>query len=312
MNILCPNPESFSLSGLDFCKRKAFLEAVEMTQSEVELHARKYDAVLIRFNTRINNRIINSKSKVKYVISPTTGLDHIDMNLADKFGVKVFHLRNEKQFLKTVSGTAELTIGIMISLLRNIHTSFDSVKSGFWDVSKFRGHELIDKTIGIIGYGRLGQMVADVCRAFRMKVTVYDPYIKEKPEGVKVYSDIGDILTKSDIISVHVPLNQDTKYMISRREFIKMKNTSIIINTSRGAIIDNDALLQALESNEIAGAALDVIENEHDFLGKSHPLIAYSKKNKNLLITPHIGGATYESVEKTDLFLLKKFFKDYD
>jgi len=310
MKVLCPEPESFSLKGLNFCKENSNLSAIAMSQSDFEISAVNFDTLLIRFNTKINDKIINQNSKVKYIISPTTGLDHIDMKLTKKYGVKVFHLRGQKKFLNSVTGTAELAVGIMISLLRNIHDSFESVKHGFWDVSKFRGFELSGKKIGVIGCGRLGRMFAKVCVALRMNVSVFDPGVKRFPSGVKRVDSLEEIYSNSDIISIHIPLNSSTKHLISYEEIKKLKPGVILINTSRGSIINNSALLDGLLAKKIGGAALDVIENEHSFLGKQHPLVKYAIENNNLLITPHIGGATYESVEKTDLYILNKFFNN--
>jgi D-3-phosphoglycerate dehydrogenase / 2-oxoglutarate reductase len=305
--MLCPEPDSFSQSGLDFARKITDLTAVKLTQSEFNQHASKYDAVLIRFNTKVSSDLLNKKSNIKAIISPTTGLDHIDLTAAKNNGVRVFHLYGEKNFLKTISGTAELTIGLMISILRKIPQSFDSVKEGIWDAGLFRGSELSGKTLGIIGCGRLGTKVSRAAIALGMKVVSYDPFISRFPAGVISKTSQLEVFLEADIVSLHVPLLPETIHLIGEDEINQMKNGVVIINTSRGAIIKSQSLISGLKKGKVSSAAVDVIENEHLSLGEAHPFIEYAKNYDNLIITPHIGGATFESVENTDLFILRKY-----
>ena len=309
MKILCPEPDSFSKKGLDYASSFSQLTTKTMSQSEFEKNAPKFDAVLVRFNTVVGSNIFGKESNVKAVISPTTGLDHIDMKSAKLYGVEVFHLRGKKRFLKGVSGTAELTIGLMLSLLRKIPQSFSAVENGVWETGPFRGNEVAGKTLGVIGCGRLGSKVSRTAIALGMKVIAYDPYISRFPAGVEAKNTQLDLLNEADIISLHVPLSEETKHLISDGEISQMKYGVVIINTSRGAIIKTSALLNGLNNKDISAAALDVIEDEHLMKGSLHPLVEYACKHDNLLITPHIGGATFESVEKTDLFILENYNK---
>jgi D-3-phosphoglycerate dehydrogenase / 2-oxoglutarate reductase len=310
IKILCPEPDSFSQKGLDFARSFSDLTAISMTQDEFNELAPKYEAVLIRFNTKVDSTILEKGSKIRAILSPTTGLDHIDLKMASQNGVKVFHLREEKEFLKTISGTAELTIGLMLSIMRKIPQSFDSVKDGFWQVSNFRGYELTGKTLGIVGCGRLGSKVSKMASAIGMNVIAYDPYISKFPKEVQIKNNQFDVLSEADIISFHVPLNDETNHLIGNNEINHMKNGVVIINTSRGAIIETSSLINGLKNAKVSAAAIDVIEDEHLFLSKKHPLVKYASSNNNLIITPHIGGATFESVEKTDIFILNKYEKE--
>jgi D-3-phosphoglycerate dehydrogenase / 2-oxoglutarate reductase len=310
IKILCPEPESFSRNGLDYARSFSYLLDKKLNQEEFEKIAPKFDAVLVRFNTRIDASILNPQSSIKAVISPTTGLDHINLELAKKNGVKVFHLRGQKEFLRGISATAELTIGLMLSILRKIPQSFSDVKNGVWESGPYTGNEVYGKTIGIIGCGRLGSKVAIVAASLGMKVISYDPFITHFPKGVTRKNNISDLFNQSDIISLHIPLSKETKYFISDKEINQMKDGVVIINTSRGLIIDTSSLLLGLKTGKVLSAALDVIEGEHLKQGIQHPLVNYARNNNNLLITPHIGGTTFESVEKTDLFILKRYYKD--
>lgn len=307
--MLCPDPESFSMKGLEFANQNVDLTAKPLTQQQFENLAPDYDALLVRFNTKVGESVLGANSKVKAILSPTTGLDHIDLKATKLHRVKVHHLQGEKKFLKGVSGTAELTVALMLSVLRKVPQSFESVKSGNWKQGSYRGNEVAGKTLGIVGCGRLGSKVSRVGDALGMDVIAYDPYIIRFPSGVKQKKSLVGLLSDADIITVHIPLLPETRHLISSREITQMKDGVVIVNTSRGSIIATQPLLDGLESGKIASAALDVLEDEHEIESLGHPLIQYASVHENLLITPHIGGATFESVEKTDILILNNYFK---
>ena len=310
IRILCPEPSSFSSAGLEFARRFATVCEQEMGQVELESEALDYDAVLIRFNRRIDERMMQG-GRLKAILSPTTGLDHIDLEAARRHRIRVYHLRGQRKFLSGISATAELTVALMLATIRNLPQAIDAVKQGSWQPGPFRGREVYGKTLGIIGCGRLGSKVARACLAFGMRVVVYDPYIRRLPAGVERALSLPSVLAHSDVVSLHVPLRPETRHLIGRQEFEQFKAGAVLINTSRGAIVDSEALLIALQTKKISAAALDVIEHEEKVNRMSqHPLIDYARQHSNLLITPHIGGSTFESVEQTDLFILKRYFQD--
>lgn len=308
--MLCREPENFSSECFEILNQKVSLTVESMSQYKFDEIARQYDVLLVRFNTMVNSKVMDNNSNVKTIISPTTGLDHIDLQAAKNFGVSVFSLRGERDFLDSVSGTAELAIGLMISVVRKIPTSMESVKSYLWKQHNYRGMQLRGKTLGIVGFGRLGSMVSKVALAMNMNVFVFDPYVNHFPPYINVCRSMDELLTQSDIISLHAPLNDETKHIISDRQIEKMKQNVVIVNTARGGLINTNALLDGLKSGKIGAAALDVLEGENLVYENNHPLIDYAKKNANLIITPHIGGATNESVKQADLFLLNKFLKN--
>jgi D-3-phosphoglycerate dehydrogenase len=309
--ILCPEPDSFSASGLALASSRSELLAESMDQAAFERAAPDFDAVLIRFNTRVHGELLQRAPRLQAILSPTTGLDHIDMIDAKRLGVKVFHLRGQKRFLKTVSSTAELTVALMLAALRKLPAAVEATRAGHWDPGPFRGREAAGKILGLVGCGRLGSKVARVCRALGMRVLVYDPQVKRLPAGAMFAHSLQEVLSKADVLSLHVPLIPETVHLIGASEFDAMKRGCILVNTSRGAVIDSLALLDALNSGRLAGAAVDVVEKEENILGGGkHVLIDYARRNDNLLITPHIGGATYEAVEKTDAFIINRYFND--
>ena len=254
----------------------------------------EYEALLPSLDIYLDERILQRANCLKLIATPSTGTDHIDLKSAAKFGIEVMSLKNDFEFLKKVTATAELAFGLMLSITRRIPFAFDSVKQVKWSSKDFRGHELLDKTLGIIGYGRLGEMMARYAHAFGMHVSACDPY-KTIREDFVTQVDFETLLRSADILTIHVHLNEETSGLISEQAFSTMKQGVLLVNTSRGTVIDEAALLRSLKSGKVAGAALDVIcgELEGDF--ENHLLIRYAQTHDNLILTPHMGGVTYES-----------------
>ena len=205
--------------------------------------------------------------------------------------------KNDTRFLNDLPSTAELAFGLMSSMLRNIPSSFEDVKVGGWDYDMHMGHQLQGKSIGIIGYGRLGKMMTKYCWAFGMNVRLYDPY-----EG---YNDLDSLLKESDIISLHVHANDETRHMIDKKTLGIMKNNSYIVNTSRGEIVNEQDIIESLKSGKLKGYATDVIEDEYGNRYKS-PILNGVKKGLNILVTPHIGGMTWEGQQKAYMWSISK------
>ena len=177
----------------------------------------------------------------------------------------------------------------MLSILRNIPRGFDDVKNNGWDYDKFMGHQLKDKTIGIIGYGRLGKMMKRYCEAFGMITIIDDPY-----EG---YNNLDLLKSESDIISLHVHANEETRHMIDKKFLDCMKKNSYIINTSRGEIVNENDIIQSLKENQLKGYATDVIEDEYGNR-KNSPILEGVNNGLNIIVTPHVGCMTWEGQQK--------------
>ena len=182
-------------------------------------------------------------------------------------------------------------------MLRNIPNGFNDVKNGGWDYDKFMGHQLKGKIIGLIGYGRLGKMMETFCNAFGMTVKIHDPY-----EG---YDDLDLVLRESDIISLHVHANDETRHMINKKTLVKMKNNSYIVNTSRGEIVNEHDIVDTLRSGKLKGYATDVIEDEYGSRENS-PILNGIKEGLNILVTPHVGGMTWEGQQKAYKWSISK------
>lgn len=314
--ILNTVPGIFSEKGKEILSSLGEVDYLHPTQSELEEKIAGYDILFVQLGLNITKSVIDKASNLKVIATATTGLDHIDAEYAKSKGIPIISLRGEDEFLMTITGTAELAFGLMLDLMRKSHPAFLSVKNYEWNGKKFCGHNLYGKTLGIVGLGRLGKLMARYGNAFGMEVIAADPYADSKTFGEwgARQADFDALFEESDIISIHVHLSPETENMFNAEIFKKMKKTPYLVNTSRGKIVNEADLLESLKNKTIAGYAADVLASELDF-GKtffSHPLIEYAKQNNNLIIVPHIGGMTYESREATDVFIalkLKKFLK---
>jgi len=264
--------------------------------------------IIVRLGTTLDNDFLSKFTKLDFIATVTTGTNHIDEEYCNKKGIQIISLKGETKFLEEIHATPEHTWGLLLSLVRNIPASYNSVLQGEWDRNQFFGYELYKKRFGIIGFGRVGKILAQYAQAFGMGVCAFnDNEIDEKVFNVSQV-DLKTLLLESDVVSVNLPLNKSTFHFFNAEYFSSMKKTAVLLNTSRGEIIDEKALLKALQDKTIAGAALDVLENEttHNIISSKHPLIVYAKKNQNLLISPHIAGSTFESMENTALFIADK------
>lgn len=267
------------------------------------------DVFWFRLAHQINGEVLTQNSRCKYLVSPVTGIDHIDEKLCEELGVNIVCLRGEYDFLNMVRATAELTLALTLSLLRHIPDAVNHTRKKLWQRDQFRGRELFEKKVGIVGYGRLGKICGNYFHAMGCKVGYYDVEKKEHEDWVYKYDSLEALLKDSDVLTIHIPYNESTRGMFDSACFAKMKASSVLINSSRGGIIEEEALLTALNSGKISGAALDVLNGEPNI--KENCLIAYSIENSNLIITPHIGGNTFESFEKTEHFIADKLIREY-
>jgi D-3-phosphoglycerate dehydrogenase len=245
-----------------------------------------YDALVVRSATKVTKEIIQAAKKLKVVGRAGVGLDNVDLEAATQKGIIVMNTPAGN----TIS-TAEHTFSMILALSRNIPQANASMKKGEWKRSKFMGVEVYGKTLGIVGFGRIGSEVAKRAISFGMKVLAYDPFLSaEVAESVGVeIAELKNVLENADYITVHTPLTEDTRHMISDKEFALMKKGVRIINCARGGIIDEAALIKAIEEKRVGGAAMDVFEGE--------PLPADSAflKFDNVVTTPHLGASTEEA-----------------
>ena len=247
-----------------------------------------YDAIITRSGTQVDAELLSHATNLKMVARAGVGIDNVDVVAASERGIIVVNAP-----FGNTNSAAEHSMAILLSMCRNVPDANASLKSGQWQRAPFTGYELKHKTMGIIGLGKVGGRVASRSRAFEMDVVVYDPYISEKRAadfGTRLVS-LDELVSMADVISVHTPLNDETRDLITGEHFSAMKEGVLIVNCARGGIINESAMLAALESGKVAGAAFDVWSEEppkSDVLKKmiEHP---------RMVVTPHLGANTFEA-----------------
>jgi D-3-phosphoglycerate dehydrogenase len=272
-------------------------------QAELEKVISDYDALVVRSRTKVSNQLIKKGSRLKVIGRAGAGVDNIDVEAAKKRGIAILNTPEA-----SADSVAELTIGLMLALSRNIPFADHSMKAGEWSKKKLEGSLLNGRTLGLIGLGNIGTKVAKIAKAFGMKILVTkrtppSQELLELLEGKFVPAD--ELLKRSDIVSIHVPLTDQTVGMIGQKELSLMKKGAIVINTSRGGIIDEDALLNALRSGRLGGAGLDVYEVEPP---KNLELIQLP----NVVCTPHIGAQTEEAQKAASVLLAEKINRFFE
>lgn len=279
--------DKISQAGIDVLQ-KQFPVDVKLKMSPEELAAviGDYDGLVVRSETKVTKDILAKAVKLKVIGRAGVGVDNIDVEEATNRGIIVLNAPEGN----TIAAT-EHTVALMLAMARKIPQAFQSMKQGKWERSKFMGVEMRDKTLGVIGLGRIGAGVTKRALAMEMKVMVYDPFLSEERAaslGVKLV-EVKDIIEQADFITVHAPLTKDTKYLLNKQAFEKMKPGVRLINCARGGIIEEQALYEALESGKVAAAALDVFEKEP--INPDNPLL----KLDNVVVTPHLGASTEEA-----------------
>ncbi len=282
--------DNLAESGIERLQNVPELEVevnTSLTHEELLQIIKEYDALVIRSGTKVTADIIEAAVNLKVIARAGIGLDNVDIAAASKHGVVVMNTPEGN-----VITTAEHTIAMLLAVSRNIPQASASLKAGKWEKKRFRGKEVFNKVLGIIGVGRIGRIVADRAKALRMHVIGYDPYISSEVidklgiEGVS----LDDVFARSDYITVHTPITQETRNIINAEAFKKMKKGVFVLNCARGGIVDEKALYDAIQSGIVAGAALDVFTQEPPV---DNPLLSLEQ----VVVTPHLGASTDEAQE---------------
>ncbi|MFO7247562.1 MAG: phosphoglycerate dehydrogenase [Bacillota bacterium] len=262
-----------------------------LTEDELIRVIPEYDALLVRSQTKVTAAVIDAAERLKVIGRAGVGVDNIDLLAATRKGIVVVNAPDGN----TIS-TAEHTFAMLMALARHIPQACAALKAGTWDRKSFVGVELAGKTLGIVGLGRIGSEVAKRAKAFHMRVVAYDPYLTEERAaklGVEM-ADLDTLFAEADFLTVHTPLTKETRHLIGRDAFRKMKDGVRILNCARGGIIDEAALYEAIRAGKVAGAALDVFEEEPP---KDNPLVDLPQ----VIVTPHLGASTVEAQENVAL-----------
>ena len=256
-------------------------ESAEFAEALVEA-----EGLIVRSATQVDRALLDEAPRLRVIGRAGVGVDNIDLEAASQRGIAVFNAPEGN----TVAA-AEMTMAVLLAAVRKVAAADRSVRAGRWDRSDFRGVELRGKVLGLVGAGRIGREVARRCRAFGMEVIAFDPYLAEEAAeafGIQLVS-FDRLIEEADVVSLHVPLTDETRGLIDAEVLRRMKKGSFLVNVSRGGVIDEEALARALEEGSLGGAALDVYAVE--------PLPAHSplRGAPNLVLTPHLGASTYEA-----------------
>lgn len=299
--VLCQWDVSFCPWVLDQLRQVATVDVRPTDRQFLLDHIHEYDAILVILKTPLDREILSRAKRLKYIVTPTTGLDHLDLQAIEELGITLQSIKTEYDLLDRVTATAELAWGLLLAAARKLPMAHQAAMRGIWARDAYRGMQLSGKTLGILGVGRLGKIVADYGNAFRMRVLGCDHNPRFKAPGVE-YVDFDTLLAQSDVLTIHIHLTPENKHLINAAAFAKMKQGVVIVNTSRGGIIDEAAFVDAIRSGKVGGAGLDVIDGEWRTDLVDHPLIALAREHPNVVIAPHIGGITVESQAMTMQF----------
>jgi D-3-phosphoglycerate dehydrogenase / 2-oxoglutarate reductase len=282
--------EKIADSGVDLLRERFDVDlGVDWDDAELEQRIGDYDAILIRSATKLTAPLIEKGTRLKVIGRAGVGVDNVDVEAATRRGIVVANAPESN-----VVTAAEHTMALLLALARNVPQAYQSLTSGRWERSKFSGVELYEKTLGIVGFGRIGQLVAQRARGFGMRVLAFDPFVsaeRYRELGVEKADSPQDVYAHADFITVHLPKTQETEGFIGAEAFAAMRDGARVLNVARGGLIDEAALKQALDSGKLAGAALDVFPSEPV---TEHPLFGYA----NVVVTPHLGASTAEATDR--------------
>lgn len=287
---------------------KANVRLVAADPGEVTEALKTASAVLdASMRVKITDQMIAVAPNLRIISTATTGSDHIERNEIERRGISVRTLKEDKELLRNITPAAELSWALVMALARKLPWANAHVMDGKWVREEFPGMMLNGRTLGVVGCGRIGQWMARYAQAFGMSVVGYDPVIDPWPDNIRKASLV-QVAAAADILTVHVHLSGVTRGLISADIFSHMKQGAIFINTSRGALADEAALLAALQSGHLAGAGLDVLEGEPEI--NNHPLVEYARNHRNVIITPHCGGFSPDAVRVVCGHAMKKILAE--
>lgn len=298
MKLICPS-ENLMSKKIKFSLKKMFkCKFSNLSQESFDKIFHNYEIILLRFSHKLK---FKKKNNIKYILSPTTGINHIDKKYFSDKKIKIITLQNEKKFLSDIAASTEFTITLILISLRKIK-DFSKLKIR----ENFIGGEIYKKKVGIIGLGRIGNKVSKILKAFGASVYSYD--VENKKNNFSKVASLNYILKNCDIITINIPLNKKNYNFLNKDKLKKLKKNCLLINTSRGEVVDEKQIIHLIKKKLIFYST-DVIKNEH-----KQNIFTLKNYNKfdNFIYTNHIGGLTNESILKTDNFILNKFKSIYE
>ena len=305
------------INGLEKILKKYFtIDKVEdPTDIQVFKIVHKYEIIFTNPNMSkvfLSQKLLQKAKKLEVICTASTGTNHIDVNFAHKKKIKIISLRDNKKIINKISSTAEHALTLMMSKIRNVYEATVSVKKGNWDYRPFIGRQMNNLNVGVIGYGRLGKMIVKFLFPLVNKIFVYEKNFKIKNLNKKIFQvSLKALLSNSDIISLHIHADEKNVDFINKKTLRLMRNNVLIVNTSRGEIINELDLVNFLKKNKDARYSTDVLKGEilNKFKSK---IFKYSKVSDQVLITPHIGGMTLDAQELAYIGITKKLISNFN
>ena len=294
-------------------KRSGYInvEGYKMSIEKVKSIIDKFDGIVVRSRFKIDSEFLKNGEKVKFIARVGSGLENIDTSYLKKRGIKLISAPEGNS-----NAVGEHAIGLILSLLNKLNLANDSVKNKMWSREKFRGHEIENKTIGIIGYGNTGKSLAKKLSGFNVKEIIFYDIVNKTKDSIAKQVSIEQLQNKSDILSIHTPQNKSSIGLINKTFIKRMKKPFWLINTARGSAVKIKDLIEGIRNKKIYGAALDVLEYEKKsfedtFDNEINHDFADLIKNEKIILTPHIAGWTHESHIKLAKIIVQKIQKDF-
>lgn len=271
----------------------------------------KYEGIIIRSRIKLDKKLLSKAKKLRFIGRVGAGMENIDVSYAESQGIKCFNSPEGNR-----DAVGEHTLGMLLALFNKLCIANNEVRKGIWQREANRGLEIKGKTIGIIGYGNMGSAFAQRLRGFEVNVIAYDKYKTNFEDEYVKEVDLNDVFFESDVLSLHVPLTEETKYMVNYNFIEQFKKPFYLINTARGKIVKTSDLVTALKNGKVLGAALDVLDYEQSsferlYQQESNPDFKYLTKSERVILSPHIAGWTHESNIKLATFLTDKIIKHF-
>ena len=264
------------------------------------------EILITRLGGKVDEYLLASFPNLKILISATTGLNHIDNSSLKQRSIELISLRGHEDFLESITSTAELTIGLILNALRHISHASIAVQNGYWDRESYKGYQLKNKRLGIIGLGRIGKNVAKIACSFQMKIAYYDPNVNTN--DFLEFRQIEELLKWSDVITIHIHSDPQNMRLIDENLIKLMKPGVVLINTSRGEIWDENAIIKYLGLGHLSVVASDVLTNEQN--QHTNSPLWMNRRNPNIILTPHIGGASIDAMWECELYVQKLFLEN--
>ncbi len=289
--------ESLNFSATAALSACMHVRLANLSATELIAELSDVEALWVRLRFRIDDDLLEAAPRLRWLATPTTGTTHVDEAALARRGIELVCLRGQADFLKNIRATSEHTVLLMLAALRHLVPAAAHVVAGGWERDRFRGGELSGRTVGLIGLGRLGTQVAEVLGAFGAHVVGSDPHV----HGHAVPNlPLHDVLAQSDIVSLHVALTPATTGLVDAAFLRQMRPDATLINTARGEVVESAAILHAIDTGRLATYATDVLDGERSEGNGAHPLVARAAFDPRVIVTPHLGGCTVESMRLTE------------